>query len=249
MNGYLFDTTDPSIIVVSTSGNDDGGAGSFTNPVKTLTHALSLATAARPTIFMLPGKYVEAAMITWPNVSGLSVIGMGGVSISNGNAAVAVIDFHVTYTAATFEATLKGINIAADTQIGIRVDNAHMSKKMMLYLDAVTTEMDTSGNSITVINTITTQAIRIYARDCSFEGLVEISNLNAGNRDRFTNCEFIGGITTTGAVAAEVALIGCVILTSGITIATQQTLSTVGCVYRTDADPAVYSNCANAFES
>jgi len=249
MNGFLFDTTDPSVIVVSKSGNDDAGKGSFTSPVKTLTHALSLATAARPTIFMLPGEYAEAAMIDWPDITGLSVIGMGKVSISNAGAGAAVIDIHPTFTTSTMEITLKGINIAADTQIGLQVDNAHMTKKLNIYLDGVTTEMDTSGNSITVVNTITTQAIRIYARDCSFEGLVGISNLNAGNRDRFTNCDFIGGITTTGAVAAEVALIGCVILTSGITIATEQKLSTVGCVYRTDVDPAVYSNCANAFES
>ena len=41
MNNHLFDTTDPSVIVVSKSGNDDRGKGSFTNPVKTLTHALA----------------------------------------------------------------------------------------------------------------------------------------------------------------------------------------------------------------
>lgn len=246
MNGYLFDTTDPSVIVVSTSGNDDAGKGSSASPVKTLAHALSLATAARPTIFMLPGKYVEAAMITWPNVSGLRVIGMGGVTISNGNAAVAVIDINPTYTAATFEISLTGINISADTQIGIRVDNAHMTKKMMLYLDRVTTEMNVSGDSLVTANTVTTQAIRIYARDCSFEGLVHLITANAGARFRFQGCDFIGNVTTGGAVAAEYTFLGCISVAAITVGSATANFASKGCLYRSDADPATYSDWADA---
>jgi len=246
MNGYLLDIHDPSYIVVSPSG-DDNGKGSFVSPLLTLTKALSLASAARPTIIMLPGEYAEAAMIDWPDVSGISVIGLGDVVISNANAAAAVIDFHVTYTAATFTATLKDLTISADTQIGIRVDNAHMTKKLNIYLDGVSCEMDTSGDSVDVVDTVTTQAIRIYAKNCSFEGLFHVTGGNAGERYRFTNCDFTGGLTTATAVAYEVTLIGCVMLTSGITVDAANQLTNVGCVYRTDADPAVYTNFANAF--
>jgi len=246
MNSHLLDINDPSYIVVSPSGNDNG-KGSFTSPLLTLTKALSKATAARPTIIMLPGEYAEAAMIDWPDISGLSVIGMGDVVISNANAAAAVIDFHVTYTAATFSATLKDLTISADTQIGIRVDNAHMTKKLNIYMDGVSCEMDTSGDSVDVVDTVTTQAIRIYARDCSFEGLFHVTGGNAGERYRFTNCDFIGGLTTATAVAYEVTLIGCVMLKSGITVDNANQLTNVGCVYRTDADPAVYTEFANAY--
>lgn len=246
MNEFLLDITDPSYLVVSPSGSDNN-KGSFVSPLLTLTKALSVATAARPTIIMLPGEYAEAAMIDWPDTSGLSVIGLGNVVISNANAAAAVIDFHMTYTASTFSATLKDVTIAADTQIGLRVDNAHMTKKLNLYLDGVSCEMDTSGDSIDVVDTVTTQAIRIYARDCSFEGLVHVTGGNSGERYRFTNCDFIGGLTTATAVAYEVTLISCIMLTSGITVDNANQLSNVGCVYRTDADPAVYTNFANAF--
>lgn len=246
MNSYLLDFTDPSYLVVSPSGDDDN-KGSFVNPLKTLTKALSLASATRPTIIMLPGEYAEAAMVDWPDVSGISVIGIGDVVISNANAADAVIDFHPTYTASTFTATLKDLTISADTQIGIRVDNEHMTKKLNIYLDGVSCEMDTSGDSVDVVDTVTTQAIRIYAKDCSFEGLFHVTGGNAGERYRFMNCDFIGGLTTATAVAYEVTLISCIMLTSGITVDAANQLTNVGCVYRTDADPAVYTNFANAF--
>jgi len=236
-----------SVIVISPSGSDTLGVGTFANPYKTLTKAFAVATALRPTIFMLPGEYAEAAMVVWPNISGLSVIGMGDVSISNAGAGAAVIDVHPTYTASTMSITLNGVNIAAEEQIGLRVDNAHMTKKLNIYLDGVSFEMDTSGDSVDVVDTVTTQAIRIYARNCSFEGLVHVTGGNAGERYRFTNCDFIGGLTTATAVAYEVTLVGCTMLTSGITVDVANQLTNVGCVYRTDADPAVYTEFANAY--
>ena len=244
--GGSIDLPNSQIIVVGPDGSDTTGTGSWMSPVATLTKALSLATAARPTIFMLPGEYVEAAMITWPNINGLSVIGMGGVSISNGNAAAAVIDINPTYTASTFEITLTGINISADTQIGIRVDNAHMSKKMMLYLDRVTTEMNVSGDSLVTANTVTTQPIRIYARECSFEGLTHLITANAGARFRFQGCDFIGNVTTGGAVAAEYTFLGCISVAAITKGSETANFANKGCLYRSDDDPAAYSDWADA---
>jgi hypothetical protein len=252
MNGHLFDTTDPSIIVVSTSGNDSRGKGSFTNPLKTLTKALSLATAARPVIFMLPGEYAEAAMVDWPDVSGLSVIGLGPVTISNAGTGAAVIDIHPTYTASSMSISMKDITIAADTQIGLQIDNAHMTKKLNIYLDGVSIEDNTSGggssDSISMANTTTSQAIRIYASNCSFELLVHITTANAGGRYRFRNCDFTGNLTVAGAVEAECTLIGCVAV-AAVTIAAETHFSNVGCVYRTDADPAVLTAYADHYDT
>jgi hypothetical protein len=248
--GASIDLPNSQIIVVGPDGSDTTGTGSWMSPVATLTKALSLATAVRPTIFMLPGEYEEAAMITWPNVSGLSIVGMGGVSISNGNAAAAVIDINPTYTASTFEISLTGITIDAVTQIGIRVDNAHMGKKMMLYLDRMAIEDDTPngsspGDSLVTANTVTGQAIRIYARDCSFEKLVHLITANAGARFRFQGCDFLAGVTTGGAVAAEYTFLGC-ISNAAVTHGSETAnFANKGCIYRTDADPAIYSDWAD----
>jgi len=244
---------DETIIVVSTAGSDTTGYGSWTSPVATLTKALSLATATRATIFMLPGEYAEATMIDWPDISGLSVIGMGSVTITNAAASAAVIDIHPTYTAASMSISMKDITIAADTQIGLQIDNEHMTKKLNIYLDGVNIEDNTSGggssDSISMANSTATQAIRIYAKNCSFELLVHITTANAGGRYRFTNCDFLAGATTAGAVAAEFTFLNC-ISNAAITKGSETPYFTnKGCIYRTDADPAVYSDWADSAAS
>jgi hypothetical protein len=244
---------DPSVIVVSTSGSDTTGYGSWVSPVKTLTKALSLASTTRATIFMLPGEYAEATMIDWPDISGLSVIGMGSVTISNADASAAVIDIHPTYTAASMGISMKDITISADTQIGLQIDNAHMSKKLNIYLDGVSIEDATTGggssDSISMANTVGTQAIRIYAKNCSFELLVHITTANAGGRYRFTNCDFLAGVTTAGAVAAEFTFLNC-ISNAAITKGSETPyFANKGCILRTDADPAVYSDWVDSAAS
>jgi hypothetical protein len=223
--------------------------GTYDRPFKTLTDALSHASTTYNTIFMLPGSYAEAAMIDWPDITGLSVIGLGDVIISNADAAAAVIDVHPTFTASTMEITLKDITIEHHAQIGIRVDNAHMTKKLNIYMDGVEFGQTDSGDSIDVVDTVTTQAIRIYAKNCSFEGLFHITGGNAGERYRFRNCDLIGGITMATAVAYEVTLIGCIILTDGVSQDNAVSYSTIGCVYATNADPAVYTQCAEHLDT
>lgn len=239
--------TPATFAVVSKTGNDTTGNGSWAAPYLTVTKAVSVWTATRSTIYVLAGEYEEAATLTWPNVTGLSLIGIGGVSISNGNSAAQVINISPTFTASTLEATIEGINIAADTQIGLKVANANMTKKLNIYLTGVTAEMDTSGDSVDVAGTVSGQAIRCYVKDCDFEGLFHFTVNDSGSRLRVENTSFTGGLTTVGAVASEVSLRNSKILTSGITVAAEQKLTTVGCVYATDADPAVYTNCANAY--
>lgn len=223
--------------------------GTFDRPYTTLTDALAATSTTYKTILMLPGEYEEAAMIDWPDITGITVIGLGEVIISNGNEAAAVIDIHPTFTASTMEITMKNIAIDADTQIGIRVDNAHMTKKLNIYMDGVEMGMSTSGDSVDVVDTVTTQAIRMYMKNCTFEGLFHITGGNTGERYRFRNCDLTGGITMATAVAYEVTLVGCIILTSGVTQDSAVSYTTVGCVYATDADPAVYTECAEHLDT
>ena len=240
-----------TFIVVSKDGSDTEGLGSWSKPYKTVTKAFAVASAVRSTIYVLAGEYEEAAMLTWPAVNGVSLIGLGPVSISNGDAAAAVL-LIAPGTAATssFGVGLKDVNIAADTQIGIDVNNAAMTKKLNLYLDGLTTEKDTSGESLDIDGTVSGQAIRVYVDGCAFEGLVNFQANDAGSRLRCTDTKFTGGVTTGGAVAAELSLRNCEMLTSGLTIgAANWNLTYVGCVYATDADPAVYTEFVNAYST
>lgn len=240
-----------TFIVVSTEGSDTEGIGSFAKPYKTITKAFTKWNAIRHTIYVLAGEYEEAATLTWPAVSNLSLVGLGPVSISNGNAAAQVLLIAPGAAAtSTFVASIKDVNVAADTQIGINVDNAAMTKKLNLYLDGLTTEMDTSGDSLDIDGTVAGQAIRVYVDGCAFEGLVNFQANDAGSRLRCSNTKFTGGITTGGAVAAELSLRNCEMLTSGLTIgAANWNLTYVGCVYATDADPAVYTEFVNAYST
>lgn len=246
-NDGSFDTT---LIVVSKGGNDTTGVGSFMKPYLTVTKAITMWTAARNTIIILPGEYEEAATLTWPSITGLSMIGQGAVTISNADAAAQVLNISPTYTTATFEATLQDITIAADTQIGIEIANANMTKKLNVYMDNVSCEYSTSGDSLSIDGTVSGQAIRVYIDGGEFEGLVHFTANDAGSRLRCKNARFMGGIDTTGAVAAELSLVGCVVLTGGLAAvdATWNT-SYSGCIYATDADPAVYTELANAYSA
>lgn len=246
--------TDASLIVVSTSGNDTTGNGTWRNPVKTLTAALALVTNARKTIYVMPGDYAEAAPIVWPNINGLRIIGLdegGNVVISDASGGTAVVTINPTFTTATFEAFLENVCIEHDAQIGIEIDNENMgTRKLLVHLIGVSTSQVSTGDSINVTHTTVGQAIRIYARDCDeIEGLVDIKVKNADDRFRFANCTLIGGLTTgADSVAGELTLLHSVVLTSGLTIGSATNVLTyVGSCYRTDA--GVYSQLADTYSS
>lgn len=238
-------------IIVSTAGSDSRGDGSWQLPFKTLTKAFAHWNAVRHTILVMPGEYAEAATLTWPGVRGLSLVGLGEVSVSNANAAAQVLLIQPGAAAtSSFTASIKDVNVAADTQIGIKIANAAMTKKLNVYLDGVTAEMDTSGDSIDIAGTVAGQAIRVYINNCNFEGLVHATYNDAGSRLRCARSDFYGGITTAGAVQAELSLLGCIVLTGALTIgAANWDLTYRGSMYATDADPAVYSELADGFSA
>lgn len=204
---------DDSIIVVSKSGNDTYGKGSWCSPVLTVTKAFTLVTATRKFIYVLPGEYVEAAELVWPSINDVTLKGLsdqGQVIISNATATGAVLRIHPT-VAGVEAAYIETICISSDNQIGLAIDDAHMVAKLMIFLKEVSIESDT-GDSIDVVHT-STEAIRMYIDGCDFEELVDIDVFNGGDRFRFKDCELNGGITfDAGAFAAEESFYNCIML-------------------------------------
>ena len=237
--------------VVSKDGDDTDGNGSFGAPYLTIAVGLAALTEDRSTLVVLPGEYAEVALV-WPSITGLSLVApFGEANISNSDAAAAVLTIAPTYTASTFGATISGhVNIAASAQIGLKIANAAMTKKLNVYLDGLSAEMDTSGDSIDIAGTVSGQAIRVYGKNLDLEGLLHFTANNAGSRLRLESSTFTGGVTVAGAVAAELSLRNCKIVTGGLaSVATEWKLSHVGCIYATDADPAIYSELTAAYDS
>jgi hypothetical protein len=245
---------DSSAIFVSTTGSDTTGDGSVINPFATLTKAFTLVTTARKNIFMMPGSYAEAALLTWPSVNGVVVKGLegqGNVVISNADAAAEVLLINPTVQTASFEAFLERVCISHDAQIGIEINNTATAKKVIIHLKDVSTEQVSTGDSIHVTHTDADNAIRIYCRDCNeIEGLVTFHGANASDKFRAYNTVLAAGLTTSGAVTLEVMLQNCVILAGALTIGDATALLTYrACLYRTDADPSVYSELADGYQA
>lgn len=239
-------------IWVSPSGSDGvRGNGSFSTPYLTITKALASATTTRKTILAMPGEYVESAELTWPNITGIVLAApLGDVVISSSYAASTVFYITPTYTATTFEATLSGIEISGESgNKGIMINNANVTKKLNVYLNNCTFSGEAQDASIAVAHGSADNAIRVYVNGSgeTWEGIATFVCANTGDRLRIKNQILLGGLTTTGNVAGEVFLQNTGILTGAITIDNDHKLSTVGCWYQTDADPTVYTVCADAF--
>ena len=240
--------TDSTHIFVATNGSDTG-TGSIVRPYATLTKAFSVLTSARKTIFVMPGDYAEAATLTWPNIDGVRISGMdsqGNVVISAAGTSV----ISISPTGSIPEAFIENICIEHTAQVGLQIDNATMTRKIIVHLKGVSFSQVSTGNSIDIDHSVTTQAIRLYADECmEIDGAVNIVPYNNDDRFRFNNCELTGGITLANhAVTAELSLINCMILTSGISTGNAATVVTnSGSYYRTDA--GVYSEFTNAYST
>jgi len=234
-------------VVVSQDGDDTYGNGSFGAPYLTIAAGIAALTAARKTLVVLPGEYSEAALV-WPSITGLELVApFGEVNITNSDAAAAVLTIAPTYSASTFEATIRGaFNLFAAAQIGLKIANAAMTKKLIIDIDGLSCEQDTTGDSIDITGTVAGQAIRVYAKNLNLEGLLHFTANDAGSRLRVDNSYLMGGLTTTGAVAAESTLLGVKMLTNGLSIATEWLSSNAGCIYQTDAGVcSAYVDTAN----
>jgi hypothetical protein len=235
------------MVVVSKDGDDTNGNGTFGDPYLTIAKGLAAATEARNKIVVLAGDYEEVAL-TWPSVNDLTLAALGGeVNISG--TGTAVLTIAPTHTSGgSFYATIKGpINLAADTQIGLEIANAAMTTKLIVDVDGLSCEQETSGDSISIDGTVAGQAIRFYAKNLNLEGLLHFTANDAGSRCRVSQSELMGGYTTTGAVAAESTLIGVKALTSTVSIDSTWVVSNCGCIYQTDAGVcSTFADAANA---
>jgi hypothetical protein len=245
---------DESYIVVSKGGNDTYGDGSFESPFLTFTKAFTMLSATRKTIYGFPGEYIEAAPLVWPNINGVQIVGLegqGNVVISESSAGTEVIDITPTFTSASMEAFLENICVKHTAQIGIEIDNTNMTKKLLVHLKSVSTEQVSTGDSISIDNLASGNAIRVYMEGCrEIEGLVHFTAANASDKFRAYDSVLAGGLTTAGAVTLEVMLQAVIVLAGALTIGDATALLTYrGCLYRTDADPSVYSELADGYQA
>jgi collagen type VII alpha len=105
---------DTEIHVSGTDGDDSTGNGDLTNPVATITHALTLVTGTRTTLIVHPGTYTESP--TLPAQAGitLSASNITQLPISS----QVLIDGTLTIDTAATNATINGINIDTVTITG-----------------------------------------------------------------------------------------------------------------------------------
>jgi hypothetical protein len=249
--GASIDLPNSQIIVVAPDGSDTTGTGSWLSPVATLTKAFTLVTTSRLVIYVLPGSFVEAAGLVWPNINGIRVIGLGklgNMSVSCAGAGP-VLTINPTYTAANFQWAIENIYIPHPAQVGISIDNAGLTHKMLGYFAGLSTWYSSSGDSIHVAHTVTTQAIRISGDGLDeIAGLISLVAANSGDRFRVRNSTLMGGLSSTGAVASEITLLNTIILAGGLSaIDGANKFNHIGCGYRTNADPSVYTQLADAW--
>jgi hypothetical protein len=243
-------TAETSIYVNLNNGSDVLGKGTELSPFKTITKACSIVTTARKQIIVKSGDYDESAALVWPNANGVELICNDGIATISSSASIThVIGIDPAAATGTWSATLKNINIDHGDIIGLQVDNKNVGKRINLFLKNFSAEAG-SGASIDINRSgAAGDAIRVYAdgQGDTIEGLVTGISESTDDRFRFKGYRLIGGITLTGAVACEVSLINCGILTGGKSLDGAMKLTNIGCWYETDANPNVYTALANAY--
>lgn len=243
-----------SIIWVSPDG-DAGGDGSFSSPLLTITAALAAATATRKKIFVMAGDYEEAAL-TWPEINGLELSGVfGEVTVSLTTPAVTpVLTIEPLAATATFEVSINDIDIKSnfDAGVALYIDNTHITKKLNVYLKNVglPTKNVTDSSLVVVNGAGAGQAIRVYATGQYnvWEGLVDFTAADTGDRLRIYNHRIIGTVTMNEAVASELTLIS-VGVAADPTVHSDTLQTQINCWHESDADPNVYTTHANAFSA
>jgi len=216
--------TDPTYLVVSKSGNDTYGTGTWANPLLTIGAAFDLVTATRKVVYVLDGNYDEA--LTWPTISGVKLIGMNrefGVILSDSGEDDQVIDVTPGVQTATFEMWIENIYIDHGNagQDGIAFDNTAMTKKLNCYIrDCGGDAASAADRFIVTTQGDTNNAIRIYweGNNGGVEGTIYMVAGNDGNRFYATNVVLNGGLSTSAAaVAFDIRFINCTILHEGVT--------------------------------
>lgn len=190
-------------IFVDADRVDDEGDGKTPNSAyQKISTALAACTATRKTILVMPGEYVQTASLLWPNISGISLLGLCGnadaVSIVGVSGADEIIEIDPSVQTATFSATIGNLTLSCPDGVdGITFDNNNVGRKINLALPNIAIECDTATDkAINVVHTSAAQAMRIYCDGLRgiLEGLVYINVNNVDDRFFFTNMQFDGGI-------------------------------------------------------
>jgi len=250
----ILDSSAEDKIFVKSNGDDTDGIGTEASPFATLTKAFSVVSTTRKKVIIDAGEYNEAAAVVWPDVNGVELICPNGTAVILSAASVThIIGIDPAAASGTWSATLSDIEIEhGNGQVGLQVDNASVGKRINLELHNFggATDGQTPGASIDINRSgAAGNAIRVYADGSghTIEGLVTGISESTDDRFRFKGYRLIGGLTLTGAVACEVTLINCGILTGGKSLDGAMKLTNIGCWYETDANPNVYTALANAY--
>ena len=192
-------------IFVDPNGDDDG-YGSAVAPVKTLTKAFTLVTAARKLILLAPGDYAEAAAMTWPTVKGVQVIGAGNSSTSISATGTTLFTVTPGVQSSTWEGHLEGVTVdhsAGAAQSGLTFDNTGMTKKLLFSLKNCAFSAAASTDKSLDVKTHgdANNGIRIYIEgdgtQQEIEGAIYFLVKNNGDRLNIDQCWLRGVITTS----------------------------------------------------
>jgi hypothetical protein len=242
-------------IYVSPAGNDEH-FGSISAPVVSLTRALALVTGLRKTIRMAAGDYAESAMLVWPTLKGVRILGEGSDFTTISAVGTSIITVTPGAQSATWEGFIEGVNIdhsAGSAQHGITFDNTAMTKKLLFHVINCTFIADASTDkSINVAtHTDASNGIRIYmsgdGTQKEIEGAIYFLVKNNGDRLNLDQLWLRGVITTsTDNKPMNIRIRRCMIPKGAATAGghSSQTITSVSSYGWTDFDndtPEVYA--------
>jgi hypothetical protein len=230
-------------IWVSPDGSDSRGSGNFDSPYASIEDAVAAITSSRKTVVLMPGSYTMAAHVDI-TVDDTRIFALVPGSVDIDGSACLLSCFKTVFgaTSGTKDFTFRGINLNHDAVVGIQVDNASATAKVMLYIDDC--DFEGAGVSLDVDRAgATGQAVRIYGSRNYFEGGINMVVEDNGDRLRLNNCRLDANlVTNNGAYTAEILLESCIIPVNGVTGgASQQIVYFSGTTTFTSAEPPVYA--------
>lgn len=235
-------------IWVSPTGNDSG-AGAIVAPFLTLAQALSVVTATRKTIILMPGRYTSAASLAWPvGVTDVLITGITSdyesteIHASAGAQVMAIVP-NATIGAENFLAFFANLTISADGGInGVQVTNTAMTsgkKVIVTFRDCGFSNDTDTDKSLITTHTDVDSKIKIYMHGRgmggnNIEGLVYIDMKNAGDRFKVNGMHFEGGVEfSTTAIGSETEFYACCMkLGGGAGGGAGQLINANGCISR-----------------
>jgi len=207
-------------IWVSPEGDDDVGTGHILFPYQTLAKAVSMATATRKKVMLLPGTYTSAASIAVPVgvtdvlFSGITSDYESTVVHASAGAEVFNITPNATIGAANVLVFFANMYISgADGVNGVEIDNTNMTagKKLIVTFRECGFGADTeTDESISMTHTDADSIMKLYLHGrglggCNVEGLL---SLDTGHRDSRV---IVNGMTLEGGVTNTADDVDCCI--------------------------------------